>query len=74
MPQWKNISESTFERAGDGEGSPGWTAEPGDIVEADQNPAPGSFEEVGAETAAPEAPEAEPAASPEADAPADPGE
>jgi hypothetical protein len=70
MPQWKNISESTFERAGDGEGSPGWTAEPGDIVEADQNPAPGSFEEAGGPTE----PEPEPEPEPAADTPVDPGE
>jgi hypothetical protein len=56
MPFWKNISETTYERPGDGV-TASWMAAPGDVVECDTNPAPGSFEE--SETA-PESPPAEP--------------
>lgn len=45
MAKWKNTSKSTFERPGDGKKSPGWTAGPGDIVDADTNPVPGAFTE-----------------------------
>lgn len=50
MPYWKNVSESTYERPGDGVHGP-WVAQPGDTVEADTNPVPGCFEE--ADTAPP---------------------
>lgn len=50
MPSWKNESESTYERPGDGTHD-GWTAGPGDVVEADANPAPGAFTETKAKAA-----------------------
>jgi hypothetical protein len=46
VAQFKNTSKLTFERPGDGKKSPGWTAAPGDIVDADSNPLPGAFTEV----------------------------
>lgn len=55
MSYWKNVSESTYERPGDGVHA-AWVAAPGDVVECDTNPAPGSFEPAD-QAAAPAQPE-----------------
>jgi hypothetical protein len=69
MPEYTNTSGCTFERPGDGPDALGWTAGPGDTVEADENPVPGCFAD---------AADSPPADSPPADQtpapPADPGQ
>ncbi len=56
MPFWKNISESTYERPGDGVHA-GWMAAPGDVVESEDNPGPDSFELTDTPPASPAEPE-----------------
>lgn len=67
MPFFKNVSGAGHERPGDGTFE-SHHVEPGDIVEADTNPAPGVFEETGQPAPAPEpepTPEPPAAAEPE---------